>query len=114
MENECRKNMHVMMERLDETQGVIEAKAYDILNNTDKMSTIINDAMNSLNNLTEDSCKEEMKQTLDLIKESIPKLLDCVYDANDASHDLEENASNQKEIIGNIQCAIDYFLSLGL
>lgn len=108
---EMKKNFQLILDRLDTSQGVIEVKAFEVLNHTDKLANILKEEIEALNSITEQSSWEEMKQIVVGMKSHMPMLMECVSAANDASHDLEEHAEHQKETIDNIQCAVDYLFS---
>jgi hypothetical protein len=109
---ETKKNFQAILDKLELSQGVIEVRAFDILNETDKRARMLKEAMEVLNNITDDSSKEDMERAICVIKNYIPIFLDSVYAANDAAHDLEENAEHQRETIDNIEYVLDFLFNM--
>ncbi len=109
---ETKKNFQAILDKLEMTQGVIEVRAFDILNETDKLARMLKDIMDILNNMTEESSKEEVNRAVVVLKNYIPILLSSVYAANDASHILEENAEHQRETIDNIEYVLDFLFNM--
>ena len=96
-----------ILDRMDKTMTDLEQMSFDVINITDRMVTLLNDAreMVAIMKVGND---EECREALAGVSEILERLLETAFNVNNLSHELETVTVYQRDTVDDIEQVIDF------